>query len=394
MEYRDSQFLDFIHTQGNIIQRSCARTSQQNGRPERKHRHILDSIRAFLISASCPERFLGEAALTAVYTINRLPSSTLQNVTPFERLCGTPVSYSCLRVFGCACFVLLQPHEHSKLEPRSCLCCFLGYGIEYQGYRCWDPISQRLRISHHVVFWEHTTFNSLSKFTTCSTPSFFTNPSMPLFPHATSSDPSAILPISPADSLVSPLAPPLAVNPVLDQTPDLPLAAPPADSPASPQEPAPPVDPVTDQTPILPLRRSDRVRASPAHLHDYSCFSAVLSLHEPHTYREACTNPLWQQATTEELQALEKTHTWDLVDLPHGKSAIGCKWVYKIKTKSDGSIKRYKARLVAKGYAQEYGIDYEETFAPVACIILVRSLLAIAAVHQWPLFRWMLRMIF
>uniref|UniRef100_A0A2N9EVL3 CCHC-type domain-containing protein n=1 Tax=Fagus sylvatica TaxID=28930 RepID=A0A2N9EVL3_FAGSY len=319
--------------------------------------------------------FGGKPPLTAVYTINRLPSSALQNVTPFERLYGTPASYSSLRVFGCACFVLLQPHEHSKLEPRSRLCCFLGYGIEHKGYRCWDPISQRLRISRHVVFWEHTMFNSLSKFTTCSTPSFFTNPSLPLFP------------ISPADSPTSPLAPPLAVDPVLDQTPDLPLAAPPADSPASPQEPAPPVDPVTDQPPLLPLRRSDRVRAPPAHLRDYSCFSAVLSLHEPHTYREACTNPLWQQAMTEELQALEKTHTWDLVDLPHGKSAIGCKWVYKIKTKSDGSIERYKARLVAKGYAQEYGIDYEETFAPVARITSVRSLLAIAAVHQWPLFQ-------
>ena len=87
------------------------------------------------------------------------------------------------------------------------------------------------------------------------------------------------------------------------------------------------MDPVTDQTPLLPLRRSDRVRASPAHSRDYSYFSAVLSLHEPHDIREVCTNPLWQQAMTEELQALEKTHTWDLVYLPHSKSAIGCKWV-------------------------------------------------------------------
>jgi hypothetical protein len=84
---------------------------------------------------------------------------------------------------------------------------------------------------------------------------------------------------------------------------------------------------------------------------------------------------------------LEKTHTWDLVDLPHGKSAIGCKWLYKIKTKFDGTIEWYKARLVAKGYAQEYGIDYEETFAPVTRITSVLSLLAIAAVHQWPLFQ-------
>ena len=141
------------------------------------------------------------------------------------------------------------------------------------------------------------------------------------------------------------------------------------------------MDPVTNQTPPLPLRRSDRVRAPPAHLRDYSCFSAVLSLHEPYTYREACTNSLWQQAMIEELQALEKTHTWDLVDLPRGKSIIGCKWVYKIKTKSDGTIELYKARFVAKGYAQKYGIDYEGTFALVARITFVCSLLAIAAVH-------------
>ena len=136
MEYKDSQFLDFIHIQGTIIQHSYAGTSQQNGRAECKHRHILSFIRAFLISASCPEHFWGEAALIAVYTINRLPSSALQNVSLFECLYGTPPSYSSLCVFGYACFVLLHPHKHFKLEPRSCQCCFLGYGIEHRGYRC------------------------------------------------------------------------------------------------------------------------------------------------------------------------------------------------------------------------------------------------------------------
>jgi hypothetical protein len=68
---------------------------------------------------------------------------------------------------------------------------------------------------------------------------------------------------------------------------------------------------------------------------------------------------------SDELDALTKTHTWDLVELPSRKSAVGCKWVYKIKTWSDSSVERYKARLVAKDFSQEYDIDYDETFALV-----------------------------
>ena len=152
--------------------------------------------------------------------------------------------------------------------------------------------------------------------------------------------------------------------------------------------PAPPEDPPQD----IPPRHSTRVRSIPAHLLDYHCYTALATLHEPQTFREASTDPLWQIAMKEEIDALTKNHTWDLVTLPPSQSVVGCKWIYKIKTRSDGSIERYKARLVAKGFTQEYGIDYEETFAPVARISSVRALLAVAAASKWDLFQMDVKM--
>jgi hypothetical protein len=170
----------------SISHLSCPGTSQQNGRAERKLRHILDTDRALLLSTSLLTPFWGEATLTVIYTINRLPTPILDNCTPHEKLFGSVPSYHHLRVFGSTCFVLLQPHERTKLEPRSRLCCFLGYGMERKGYRCYYPVSRCLRISHHVVFWEHRLFHEVGKFNMPSFPPFTTLLEIPFSPTPTS----------------------------------------------------------------------------------------------------------------------------------------------------------------------------------------------------------------
>jgi hypothetical protein len=105
----------------------------------------------------------------------------------------------------------------------------------------------------------------------------------------------------------------------------------------------------------------------------------------PRNVITALAHPGWRQAMEDELGALRDNHTWDLEPLPPGKRIVGCRWVFTVKLHPDGSLHRLKARLVAKGYSQAYGIDYDETFSPVAKMSSVRICIALAAIHHWPL---------
>ncbi|KAL0350181.1 UNVERIFIED_CONTAM: Retrovirus-related Pol polyprotein from transposon RE2 [Sesamum radiatum] len=108
---------------------------------------------------------------------------------------------------------------------------------------------------------------------------------------------------------------------------------------------------------------------------------------EPENFETAVKHKVWVQAMEEEIKMIEKNNTWELTNRPKDKEVIGVKWIYKTKLNADGSIQKHKARLVAKGYSQLPGIDYTETFAPVARLDTIRALIAIAANKKWKIYQ-------
>jgi hypothetical protein len=106
---------------------------------------------------------------------------------------------------------------------------------------------------------------------------------------------------------------------------------------------------------------------------------------KPSSYKIAAQHSQWCTAMQDEFDALQKQGTWSLVPPPPHKNIVGCKWVYKLKRHSDGTIARYKARLIAKGFLQQQGVDYDETFSPVVKPPTVKLILSLAVSLNWPL---------
>ncbi|GJX74288.1 zinc finger, CCHC-type containing protein [Tanacetum coccineum] len=106
---------------------------------------------------------------------------------------------------------------------------------------------------------------------------------------------------------------------------------------------------------------------------------------EPKTFDEAMKSQdvsFWKEATNDEMDSIMGNNTWVLADLPSGSKPLGCKWIFKIKLKVDGTIKRFKARLVIQGFKQKSGIDYFDTYAPVVRISTIRLLIVMTSIHN------------
>jgi hypothetical protein len=392
-EYLDNAFQQFLESRGIIHQTSCVRTSQQNGIVERKNGPILAIARALMLQMNVPKLFWADAVLTAAYLLNRMPSRILKGKSPFEMFFPGKNPFSVPpRVFGCVSFVHNHSPNRDKLDPRAHKCIFLGHSRTQKGYRCYSPSLRKHFVSADVTFFEDIPYYSPQGRQLQE--SMLSAPVIPTH-----------VPIAPPTSPISivPPVPPISQVYVRRRNQDVPLVPPPPPvefslplpPSASPSADSPPPQSTSDLDLPIAIRKGKRTCTehpisncvSFDHLSpSFKAFSLSLSsLVVPKSYREALSHPGWRKAMEEEMHALELNHTWDLIPKPAGTSIVGCRWVFTVKQNPDGTVDRLKARLVAKGFTQTYGLDYTETFSPVAKLNSIRIIISLAANLDWPL---------
>ncbi len=338
-EYLSQEFDDHLKGCGIVSQLTPPYTPQWNGVSERRNRTLLDMVRSMMSQVDLPVSFWGYALETAALTLNNVPTKSVQK-TPYEIWNGKRPNLSFMRIWGCEAYV--KKVVSDKLAPKSQKCIFVGYPKETKGYYFYNQADNKVFVARNGTFLEK---EFLRKGISGS-----------------------------------------KVN--LEEV----------------RDPENNTEQIVEQEPIPQVvveaanvaqgpRRSYRDRHEPERygfLITDDDRVELIDEDEPTTYQEAVSTPdsdKWIEAMKSEMQSMSDNQVWNLIDPPEGVKTIGCKWVFKKKTDMDGKVQTYKARLVAKGYRQVHGIDYDETFSPVAMLKSIRILLAISAYYDYEIWQ-------
>ncbi|GJY52573.1 zinc finger, CCHC-type containing protein [Tanacetum coccineum] len=312
-------------------------TPHQNGVAERKNRALKEMVNSVLSYSGLSEGFWGEAMLTACYLLNRVPNKR-NKTTPYEIWYKKRPNLSFLRAWGCRAVVRLPDPKRKTLCEKGIDCIYTEHSKAYKFYVIEpnDYVSINSIIESRDAIFDENRFSSIPR-------------------------PKDIIPNS--------------VESQRDDHSD--------DVPSETSEP----------------RKGKRVTKAKSYSYDFqlylvegsrdqvgSRYSYCYSIEEdPRTYNEAMQSrdaAFWKKAIDDEIGSIMENNTWVLSRLPPGCKPLGCKWIFKRKMKVDGTIDKFKARLVIQGFRQKEGIDYFDTYAPVARITTIRLLLALATIHN------------
>ncbi|CAH9086511.1 unnamed protein product [Cuscuta europaea] len=388
-------------------------TPEHVGSAERKHRHVVETALALILQAKVPLYYWPYAFKHATYLINRMPTPTLQNDTPYHKLFGDMPHYSSLKVFGCLCYPWMRPYTKHKLQPRFESCVYLGFSTTHHAHQCLHSQTRRIYLTRHALFFEkyfpynspnslppssdyshslRTFISQLKSMPLSVSPTALANPSSTdntIFHSTVIPLPSQVpqpvsTPHNPTTSSLTPThspSPSTIHSPFSEHSPSPPTStSTPSVSPSSSTSvPSPP--PVQ---PHRPVTRSQNHIVKPNPKYNFHTTTSSIPV-APTSYKQASSHPEWRQAMMDEYAALEKNNTWSLVPPSPLQNVIGCKWVYRVKQNPDGSLARYKARLVAKGFHQRPGVDFTDTFSLVVKPATVRLVLTLAIIHCWPI---------
>ena len=375
-EYVNHRFKKYLKGAGIQPIISPPYTPSQNGLAERMNRTLMEHARCLLEDAKLDKGFWGYAVLTAAHIHNRLPSRSHNDISPMEHWTGKIPGVGHLRVFGATAWVHIPKERRQKLDPKSIKCILVGYEEDpgSRVSRLYDPSRKKLVLSRDVIIDETPTGISVSDSRDTMTVGWEKDPDRAL-PNAREILEDGFQPL---DTIIPPTSNESESQGMQDTITVRPLLA----HTNIPQSGALNLPNPGGQIGSEP-RRSQRMRKENALVASQPEFALLAGNEtaEPQTLTEALSSAekeQWRTPWKAELASLAKDNTWVIEKLPEGRSTIGCRWLFK--KKDDG---RYKARLVAKGFSQQAGIDYEETFAPVAKFTTILIVLALSCENDW-----------
>lgn len=374
-EYCNRDLKAYFEEKGIKHETSNVETPQMNGIAERVNRTLLDLVRSMLKSAQLPKKFWAEAVAAAAYVKNRVWHTSTNNRVPLTIWSGKIPSVRHLKAYGSLAYAHLTRQGQRKLDDRAIPCILVGYSTQTRGYRLWCPEKGDVIVTKHVRFSEDkmgydwlVNRNPRYNYPCTNVWSDEEEEKLEFVPE--------LKEIEETDDCASMENKDTTTKTVGEEITK------PKKKVGRPKKKI--------RNPYGRKGKPKETNSDTGSSDEEGSRSVELNfveIVEPNTLEEALSSPQaseWKQAIHDEMTSLIQRTTWENIDhLPPGRRCIDSKWVFRLKKDCKGNISKYKARLVARGFSQQKGIDYNETYSPVANFCIIRVLIAIAEIFSW-----------